>query len=602
MPFRSIVLASAAAAALAGMASVPSGAAQVTATQNDAARMRAIFTQSDEAYLKRNPLDAIYRGDMRYAGQFGDLLSDAHAAAERAAAQDDLKGLATINRAALSPDDRVIYDTFQWQRSLDLKGMSPALATFAAELPIDHFNGLHLYFPDLSSGEGAAPYKTVADYDHGLGRIDGFIVFIDQAIGRFRQGMARGVVQPRLVVSNMIEQLDGMIAQGVDGSTFYGPIRKMPEGFGVADKARLTGAYRQAISGKIDPAFTRLRDFLKNEYLPKSRDSVGLGALPGGADYYAYLVQRQTTTEMTPEQIHQLGLSEVARIKKGMETIKNQVGFKDSLPKFFDYLRTDPRFKPASAQALGDGYRAIGRRVDVAIPRLFSAIPKTPLEIRPVPAYIEKTSAGAYYMQGTPDGSRPGVFYYNSYDLPSRTMPGMETLYLHEAIPGHHFQISRAQENTALPNFLRFGGNTAYVEGWALYSESLGPELGMETDPYQRFGAYDDEMMRAMRLVVDTGIHTKGWTRDQAIAYMLANSGMGKTDAKAEVERYIAYPAQALAYKVGQLTIRKLRTRAEQALGTRFDIRAFHEQVLTTGALPLDVLEGKIDRWIAAQQ
>ena len=602
MSFRSTVVALAAAAALAGVAAAPAGAAQMSAAQGDAARMRAIFSQSDEAYLKRNPLDAIYRGDGRYAGQFGDLLSDAHAAAERAAAQDDLKRLAAINRAALSPDDQVIYDTFQWQRSLDLKGMSPALATFAAELPIDHFNGLHIYFPDLSSGEGAAAYKTVADYDNGLSRIDGFIVFIDQAIGRFRQGMARGVVQPRLVVSNMIEQLDGMIAQGVDGSTFYGPIRKMPEGFGVADKARLTGAYRQAISGKIDPAFTRLRDFLKNEYLPKSRDSVGLSALPGGADYYAYLVQRQTTTEMTPEQIHQLGLSEVARIKKGMETIKNQVGFKDSLPKFFDYLRTDPRFKPASAQALGDGYRAIGRRVDVAIPRLFSAIPKTPLEIRPVPAYIEKTSAGAYYMQGTPDGSRPGVFYYNSYDLPSRTTPGMETLYLHEAIPGHHFQISRAQENTALPNFLRFGGNTAYVEGWALYSESLGPELGMETDPYQRFGAYDDEMMRAMRLVVDTGIHTKGWTRDQAIAYMLANSGMGKTDAKAEVERYIAYPAQALAYKVGQLTIRKLRTRAEQALGTRFDIRAFHEQVLTTGALPMDVLEGKIDRWIAAQQ
>ena len=602
MSFRSTVVALAAAAALAGVAAAPAGAAQMSAAQGDAARMRAIFSQSDEAYLKRNPLDAIYRGDGRYAGQFGDLLSDAHAAAERAAAQDDLKRLAAINRAALSPDDQVIYDTFQWQRSLDLKGMSPALATFAAELPIDHFNGLHIYFPDLSSGEGAAAYKTVADYDNGLSRIDGFIVFIDQAIGRFRQGMARGVVQPRLVVNNMIEQLDGMIAQGVDGSTFYGPIKKMPEGFGAADKARLTAGYRQAIAGKIDPAFTRLRDFLKNEYLPKSRDSVGLGAVPGGADYYAYLVQRQTTTEMTPDQIHQLGLSEVARIRQGMEAVKAQVGFNGTLPRFFDYLRTDPRFKPASAQTLGDGYRAIGKRVDMAIPKLFSAVPTALLEIRPVPAYIEKTAAGAYYMQGTPDGSRPGVFYFNSYDLPSRTTPGMETLYLHEAIPGHHFQISLAQENTALPNFLRFGGNTAYVEGWALYSESLGTELGMLTDPYQRFGAYDDEMLRAMRLVVDTGIHTKGWTRDQAIAYMLANSGMSKTDATAEVERYIAYPAQALAYKVGQLTIRKLRTRAEQALGAKFDVRAFHEQVLMTGALPMDVLETKIDRWIAAQK
>lgn len=567
-----------------------------------ASQLRTLLAESDEADLKRNPINALYRGDMRYAGQFGDYLSNAYISGERMAAENELKQLAEIDRAQLSLTDQVIYDTFKWQRTLDLRGLQPDLASISLELPIDHFNGMHIYFPDLSSGEGAAPYKTVEDYDNGLSRIDGFVAYLDEAIVRFREGAARGVTQPKLVVNNVIDQLDTLIAQGVEGSTFYGPIKKMPAEFAASDKDRLTSAYQAAIKDKIDPAYKRLRDFLKTEYLPKARPSVGLSQMTGGAAYYAYLVERQTTTQMTPEEIHQLGLSEVTRIKSGMETIKNQVGFKGSLPKFFDYIRTDPKFKPASAQALGDGYRAIGKRVEAALPKLFSTFPKAPLDIRPVPSYIEKTSAGAYYMQGTPDGSRPGVFYFNSYDLPSRTTPGMETLYLHEAVPGHHFQISLAQENTSLPNFLRFDGNTAYVEGWALYSESLGTELGMETDPYQRFGAYDDEMMRAMRLVVDTGLHAKGWTRDQAIAYMLANSSMGKTDATAEVERYIAYPGQALAYKVGQLTIRRLRTKAEQALGPKFDIRAFHDQVLMTGALPMEVLEAKIDNWIASQK
>lgn len=607
MLFRTLLCASVTGALLAGCTqnSPPVSASATTATDmtaDPAAAMRRIFAESDEANLKRNPLNALYRGDLRYAGHFGDPLSDAYIAAERTAAEDDLGRLAAIDRGNLPSTDQVVYDTFKWQRTSDLRGLQPDFAALRLELPLDHFNGMHLYFADLSSGEGAAPYKTVADYDAGLSRIDEFVAFLDQAIVRFQEGAARGVTQPKLVVNNMIGQLDDLIAQGVDGSTYYGPIRKLPTDFPAADKARLTAAYRQAISTRIDPAYRRLRDFLKTEYLPKARTSVGLSQIPGGPAYYAWLVERQTTTTMTPDEIHQLGLSEVARIRNGMEATKAQTGYKGTLGQFFNYLRTDPRFKLPTAQALGDGYRAIGRRVELGIPKLFSVIPKAPLDIRPVPAYIEKTSAGAYYMQGTPDGSRPGVFYYNSYDLPSRTTPGMETLYLHEAIPGHHFQISLAQENANLPNFLRFDGNTAFVEGWALYSESLGQELGLLTDPYQRFGSYDDEMLRAMRLVVDTGLHTKGWTRDQAIAYMLANSGMSRTDATAEVERYIAYPGQALAYKVGQLTIRRLRTRAEQALGPRFDIRAFHEQVLMTGALPMEVLEAKIDAWIAQQK
>jgi uncharacterized protein (DUF885 family) len=281
-----------------------------------------------------------------------------------------------------------------------------------------------------------------------------------------------------------------------------------------------------------------------------------------------------------------------------MEAIKNKVGFKGTLAQFFEHIRTDPKFKPPSKEWLTNRYYEVGKTVDARIGTLFSTLPKSKLEIRPVPAYREKTDAGGSYNPGTPDGSRPGVFYFNTYDLPSRTTPGIETLYLHEGAPGHHFQISLAQENEALPKFMRFGGNTAFVEGWALYAETLWDELGMQTDPYQRYGGLDDEMLRAMRLVVDTGLHAKGWTRDQAIKYMLDNSAMGRTDATAEVERYIAIPGQALAYKLGQLKILELRARAEKALGDRFDIRQFHEQVLMTGALPLTVLESKIDAWI----
>jgi len=421
------------------------------------------------------------------------------------------------------------------------------------------------------------------------------------SIVRFRQGMKSGVTQPKLVVKNVIDQLDVLIAAGTEGAVMYKPVTKFPATIPAADQARLKEAYRAAVADKINPAFTRLRDFLKAEYLPVARDSVGLGQMKGGPGLYRHLVRNTTTTDLTPDAIHAIGLSEVARITKGMETVKNQVGFKGNLKQFFDFIRTDAQFKPKSKQDLTDRYYAVGKAVDLRIGELFSTIPKSKLDIRPVPEFREKGEAGGSYQGGTPDGSRPGVFYFNTYDLPSRTTPGIETLYLHEGSPGHHFQISLAQENTALPPFQRFGGNTAFVEGWALYAESLGPQLGLLTDPYQLQGSYDDEMLRAMRLVVDTGLHSKGWTRDQSIKYMLDHSAMGITDATSEVERYIAIPSQALAYKIGALTIRRLRTKAEKALGPKFDIKGFHAQVLMTGALPLAVLEKKIDAWIASQ-
>ena len=320
--------------------------------------------------------------------------------------------------------------------------------------------------------------------------------------------------------------------------------------------------------------------------MPVALEGVGLVHMKGGAQLYSYLIEQNTTLPMTADQIHKLGLSEVARILTGMEAIKAQVGFTGTLPQFFEKLRADPAFKFKTKEGMREEFERVGKLVDLRVREQFSTIPKTAMEIRPVPEYKEKTDAGGSYQQGTPDGSRPGVFYYNSYDLPSRSKIGSETLYLHEAVPGHHFQISLAQENTALPPFMRFGGNTAYVEGWALYAETLWKELGVETDPYQRFGGLDDEMLRALRLVVDSGLHAKGWTRDRAIDYMLANSGMSRTDATIEVERYIAIPGQALAYKIGQLAILRLKAEAKAKLGAKFDARRFHAQVLMTGALP----------------
>jgi uncharacterized protein (DUF885 family) len=584
--------------AFAAPAPRPAATAQLT----EGEKLKRLFAASDEAQLRRNPIQALFRGDMRYAPEFGDYITDRYAAAEKAAAEADLASLAKIDRTKLNADDRISYDVFKWQTELNLKGYRPDLLKVQLERPIDHFAGFQVFVPDLSSGEGAAPFKTVADYENNLKRLDGYIVYLDRAIGRMKQGLADGVVNPKLVMKNVVDQLDGIVGQGVEGSTFYKPVTKFPAGISAADQVRLKAEYAAFIRDKLNPTHARLRDFIRDQYLPRARDAVGLGQMPGGAALYRYLVESNTTTDMTPEAIHQLGLREVDRIHGEMEKVKIAVGFKGDLHQFADFLRTDPRFKPATAQAMRDAFLDIDRRVGLVVGRDFAVIPKTPLEIRPDPPYREKTSAGGEYQQGTPDGSRPGVFYYNSYDLPSRYTWGYETLFLHEGRPGHHFQISLAQENTSLPAFQRFGGNTAYVEGWALYSESLGYELGFFTDPYQNYGHLNDEILRAMRLVVDTGIHSKGWSRDQAIQYMLDNSAMSKTDAVAEVERYIAIPGQALAYKVGQLTIRRLRTRAEQALGPKFDIRDFHAQVLMSGALPMAVLERKVNDWIAAKK
>lgn len=572
------------------------------ATQSEDQRLFALFAASDEASLKRNPLNAMFRGDMRYADQLGDYISDTYFNAERAADEHDLAALHRINRNKLSAQNKIAYDVFEWQMKDALSGLRPEILALTTVRPINHFSGLHTFYPTFASGKGAAPFKTVLDYENNLKRHRQYVALLDAAIGRFRQGMASGVVDTKLTIANVIAQLDTLISQKVEESPFYQPVLMFPASFSAADKARLTDAYRDIIVNGITPAEVRLRDFLKTEYLPVARDTVGLSSMKGGDILYAELIRNMTTLPLTADYVHALGLSEVARIRKEMDQVRQEVGFQGTLGEFFAHIRSDPQFHPTSREAFAEQFREIGKAVDAKVGSQFSTIPRTKLEIRPYPEFREKYEAGGSYESGTPDGSRPGVFYFNAYDLPSRNLPGNTTLYLHEGAPGHHFQISLAQENESLPAFMRFGGNTAYVEGWALYAETLGYDFGLYKDPYQRMGHLDDEMLRAMRLVVDTGIHAKGWTRDQAIQYMLDNSSMGKTDATAEVERYIAIPGQALAYKIGALTIQRLKKKAQDELGPKFDTRDFHAQVLMTGALPMSVLEKKIDDWIAAKK
>ena len=573
-----------------------------SATETASARLHRLFHESDEATLRRNPLNAMFRGDFRYADRLGNYLTDEYYAAEREAAESDLAVLASIDRGTLAPTDRLAYDVFKYQREIDRDDNLPEMLALTAVRPMNHFSGFHTFYPVFASGRNAAPFRNVEDYENNLKRHREFVAAMDRVIARFRQGMESGVVETKLTIRNVIEQLDTQLRDAPEASPYYAPVLNFPDAVPEAERARLRQAHLEVIRDGIFPAYRRLRDFLQNDYLPQAREGVGLVHMRGGERLYRQLILENTTLPLTADYVHNLGLSEVARIRGEMEAIRNQVGFRGTLAQFFEYLRTDRRFEAPNREWMREQYYDIGRRVDGRIGEIFSTLPQTRLEIREVEAFRERNEAGGSYQDGTPDGSRPGIFYYNAYDLPSRRTWGMETLYLHEGAPGHHFQVSLANENAELPAFMRFGGNTAFVEGWALYAETLWDELGMETDPYQRFGGLNDEMLRAMRLVVDSGIHAKGWTREQAIRYMLDNSGMSETEVVAEVERYIAIPGQALAYKIGQLKILELRAKAERELGSRFDLKDFHAQVLMSGALPLSVLERKIDEWIASRR
>ena len=573
--------------------------ATASAQQSEHDKLFALFADSDARSLELNPLSRLFRGDDSNADRLGDYLTDAAYYADLRDTQLNAALLQQIDRTKLSPTDQLAYDVFRYNIEQSLKGSTPEIRALTEVRPVNHFSGFHTFYPDFASGSGAAPFKTMANYEDNLSRHDDYIAITDRSIAKFREGMESGVVETKLTIGNVISQLDTQLAIPIEQSQFMGPTTMFPEDFSDADKARLTAAY-EAKTREIYAAHERLRDFLRDEYLPVAREQVGLSAMKGGDKLYEQLIESTTTLPLKADDIHKLGLSEVERIKGELEKLKEEVGFEGTLTEFFDYVRTDPKFKPKSREALTQSYYDIGKRVDEKIGDYFSLTPKADLVIKPYDPSIEQFQAGGSYQSGTPDGSRPGTFNFNAYDLPSRLTTGNVTLYLHEGEPGHHFQISLAQENEDLPAFMRFGGTTSFVEGWALYAETLGYDMGFYDDPWARYGTLQDEQLRAMRLVVDTGLHSKGWTREQAIDFMLENSGMTRTEVVAEVERYIAIPSQALAYKIGALKIQELRERAQSELGDAFDIKDFHAQVLGTGALPLPVLEQKIDRWIAA--
>ena len=577
-------------------------AAVAIAEPREEQRLAQLIADDNKREEQITPLNTLYEGEQVDPRLLQLLFTDTLERRALASARQTLRGLQRIDRSALGPERQISFDVLTYNKQEAVRWLQPDIRALTGVRPFNHFGGLHVEFPSLMGKDGAINYGSEADYRRAL-QLDGaFEQVLDNAVARFRQGMASGVTESKLTVTIMIAQIDALLAQPVEQSPFYAPVLEFPAKIPQSARAPLRSAYAAMISDRINPAYARLRAFLANEYLLAARNDVGLSAMPGGPMLYRMLVQQQTTLAVDPDDVHRLGLSEVARIQSAMEGVKRELGYRGTLRDFFDNIRIDPRYHPRTKEDLAVGFDSVARKVDAQIPRFFNHVPRTKLLIQPYPAYREKYEAGGSYAQGSADTKRPGIFFYNTYDLPSRFTTGIATLYLHEGVPGHHFQGSLSLENESLPSFQRFEGPTAYFEGWALYAETLGFEMGLYKDPMQHWGTLDDEMLRAMRLVVDTGLHTKGWSREAAIDYMLANSGMGRSDATAEVERYIANPAQALAYKIGALTIQRLRRKAETALSSRFDIRAFHDQILRSGALPMPILEAKIDRWIAGQR
>lgn len=568
------------------------------ATEVDASlTLNTLFEEYFERNLELNPITATSIGDYRYNDRMANSNSPEYRAAEAAMDEELLKRLLDINREALDYQDQLSYDLFRVNREQSLEGNE-----FPFHLqPINQFYSLTNFFVQLGSGASVHPFETVKDYDDFLSRADQFAINIDQVITNMREGMREGVVQPRILMEKLVPQIESQIVDNPTDSSFYTPITTMPEDFSDVDRKRLVAAYEDKISNTIIPAYERLNNFIGDDYLAAARESIGLSALPNGENWYAYLVRVRTTTDMTADEIHQIGLDEVARIHGEMRTVMEEVGFEGDLKEFFEFVNTDEQFYFDEAEELIQGYRDMSDRISALARNLFEIFPKTAFEVRRVEPFREESASGGSYMAGTADGSRPGVFYANAYDLRARGKWAMEALFLHEAIPGHHFQIMIQRENEDLPDFRRYGGFTAFSEGWGLYAESLGKELGVYTDPYQYFGRLNAELWRSIRLVVDTGIHAKGWTRQQVLDYMYENSAVAEARAVAEAERFMAIPGQALAYKVGQLKIREIRDNAEARLGDKFDVRKFHTEVLRDGAMPLSILEAKIDRWVEAQ-
>lgn len=573
---------------------------QTTQAENQNAQQAylALVDAYFQDYLKLEPIYATFVGVNDYNAEFGGDLTETYLKARHDLNTRYLAQVKEIDAAKLPADLQLSYDLFVYDRNMALVD-----ETFPARfIPISQFYSTVITMVQLGSGESAQPFNTVADYHNWEQRVEGFIKWISLAQSRMNEGIESNVVLPRVLVERIIPQLDAMLTTEPSESIFYSPIKQFPEGFSEDDKAQLTASYQAMIGERLLPALTQLRDYFKQTYLPKSRATDGWSGLPNGKAWYQHLSNYHTTTKMSVDEIHEIGLAEVARILSEMDKVREQVGFKGDLKAFFASLSSEPQYFYEDSEGLIEGYMGLKDKINNVLPDYFDVMPKADYVVKPVESFREQSAAGASYESPAVDGSRPGVFYINTYNLKAQPKWGMTTLSLHEAAPGHHFQIAIKQELAGVPEFQRFSGYTAFEEGWALYAEYLGIEMGLFSDPYQYFGKLSDEMLRAMRLVVDTGLHAKGWSREQAIQYMKDNSPMAESDIVAEVERYMAIPGQALSYKVGQLKILSLRAKAEQALGDKFDLKEFHAQILTSGSLPMAVMAQKVDRWIAAKQ
>ena len=548
----------------------------------------------------RAPTQRLIRSRVRRFRHRVRLLSSIHSGKAYARTLEsnkraELAALGTIERTSLNAIDRTAYDVLSYRTKQTVRAFDTGLFDVKRQVNFNPSFGLHVEFPDLVAGT-SLPFATVDDYDRGLVRLDGFADYLASAIAQSRRGRVAGNVQPRLLIDNVLAQVDAMLDLPLEKTPFFAPVKRMPADFAAIERTRLETAYRTMIGTRVLPGYRSWQAYLR-EYRTSAQEPPGRWAMKDGACLYAAELARHTTTSLDADSIHHLGLGEVARIRGEMGRGRTQVGFKGDLLAFFERIRTDPRYYFTKPEDLLAKFKEIEGRIWTGIPRLFSERPRAPFEVRALPALGGQRGTG-YYRPGPANGSSPGILFFNMAMLSTRPIPTMETLTLHEGIPGHHFQINLARENEELPPLLRFGSSTAYTEGWGLYSESLGRELGMFTDPMQWFGHLDMEMLRAVRLVVDTGIHAKRWDRQRAIDYMLANTSMAPRDIVVEIDRYIAEPGQACAYKIGELKLNELRRRATAALGPRFDVRAFHHQVLSTGSLPLAVLERKIDDWI----
>ena len=551
----------------------------------------------EEAYqesLDLYRLPSTYLGESRYNDTLPNYLSKAFFDKEIALNEKYKAGLAQFPEGILSEDQRLSKQLMLWEIDIALADKKYLMHL----MPLDQMWSFHLSFGQLASGQGAQPFATPQDYRNWLVRVEGYLAWMQSAEDNMRKGIEKGWVLPTSLIKKVIPQLAQMVTETAEEHLFYAPIKNLSVSFSEVDKENFTRAYTALIQDKVIPAYSRLHDFMAGEYLAAGRKSSGFDGLEGGADYYKHAIKRYTTTNMTPEEIHELGLSEVSRIRKEMEAIIAKVGFEGDLLAFFDHVRNSEALMPFDdPQQVIDNFNAIHQRVIPKVNELFSLQPKTPFEVRRTEAFRE-ASASAEYNQGSLDGTRPGIFYVPIRNVATYNVHQDEDLFLHEAIPGHHFQISLQQENTALPSFRKNLWYSAFGEGWALYTESLGKELGLYEDPYQYFGMLAAEMHRAIRLVVDTGLHAKGWTREQAIRYSLENESESEVKITSEIERYMANPGQALSYKIGQLKIRELRSKTEIALGENFDIREFHRVVLESGCIPLALLEEKVNRWI----